>query len=258
VPVPTIAVGNPSFITCAQNPVLLNYTGVTGGSGIPGAVAIVTSWQGPAPQASVSGVATYTAYVAGVYTLTVQDNMNGCYGSAMKVVPDQTQPPAGAASYSNTCGGTITVTPTFTGSTSNLSFLWTAPTSGTIVGANNTMNVNVTGFGTYSLTITNNSTQCSRVDTVQVYSCPGIKKNSNETLSLKLYPNPASKNLTVSFEQAPYQTQIEIFDLQGKLMFTEILNQKTTQLNLNLVKGFYIVKVSSEGTTIKTEKLLIE
>lgn len=80
-PVPMIAIGNPSMITCTNSIVVMSYSGSTGGSGVPGAVSLVQSWMGPAPQASVSGVNTYTAYTPGVYTLTTMDSYNGCAGT---------------------------------------------------------------------------------------------------------------------------------------------------------------------------------
>ncbi|MCE3229548.1 MAG: hypothetical protein K0S32_4099 [Bacteroidetes bacterium] len=93
IPTPSLAVGNPSVINCNGQPVVLSYTNNAANSGILGAVGVVTSWMGPAPQTSLSGVAQYSAYVAGPYTLTVQDNKNGCYGSKTYTVVDRTQPP---------------------------------------------------------------------------------------------------------------------------------------------------------------------
>jgi gliding motility-associated-like protein len=95
VPVPITAVGNPSVITCKNDPVVINYVNSTGGSGIPGAIASSSpyGWYGPPPQTNIAGINTYSAYVAGVYTLTVQDNKNGCIGSTTRNIIDQTQPP---------------------------------------------------------------------------------------------------------------------------------------------------------------------
>lgn len=257
-PIPGLALGNPSVITCAGIPVVISYTGSGGGSGIPGAVAIAESWMAPPPQVSLSATSTFTAYIPGIYTLTVKDSKNGCKEVKTIMVGDMTTPPASAASYSNTCGGTMTVTPTFTTNTSNLSFLWTAVSSGTIIGANNTMSVTVVGFGEYVLTITNNSTQCYREDTVKVYSCPGIRKNIIPNVNITIFPNPSSGNLVVTLEELLKETRLNVFDLQGKLIYSESLNAKTNRINLNLEKGFYTAKISSEGRILKTEKLLIE
>jgi gliding motility-associated-like protein len=94
-PVPITAVGNPSVITCKNDPVVINYVNSTGGSGIPGAIASSSpyGWYGPPPMLHLSGINTYTAGVAGVYTLVVQDNKNGCIGATTRTITDQTQPP---------------------------------------------------------------------------------------------------------------------------------------------------------------------
>jgi gliding motility-associated-like protein len=108
IPTPSLAVGNPSVINCNVQPVVLSYTNNAANSGMPGAVGIVTSWMGPSPQSSLATVAQYSAYVAGVYTLTVQDNKNGCYGTKTWTVGDATQPPVIALPIKTStlpCGG---------------------------------------------------------------------------------------------------------------------------------------------------------
>ncbi|MCE3229125.1 MAG: Protein of unknown function precursor, partial [Bacteroidetes bacterium] len=108
VPTPALSVGNPSVINCNNQPVLITYTNNGQQSQIPGAVAYVYKWEGPAPQASLSTVATYSAYVAGVYTLTVQDDKNGCFGTKTWTVNDATQPPVIAEPVKTStlpCGG---------------------------------------------------------------------------------------------------------------------------------------------------------
>lgn len=62
-------------------------------TGIPNSLVFSTSqpitgllWQGPPPQNTLSMSSTYTAFVSGVYTLTVQDQNNGCISSTTKTV----------------------------------------------------------------------------------------------------------------------------------------------------------------------------
>jgi gliding motility-associated-like protein len=92
IPTPLTAIGNPSVINCFGNPVVLSYTNNAANSGMPGAVGIVQSWTGPAPQTTYAAQQ-YSAYVPGTYTLTVMDSKNGCIGTRTVTIQDATQPP---------------------------------------------------------------------------------------------------------------------------------------------------------------------
>ncbi|MCE3259017.1 MAG: hypothetical protein K0S12_658, partial [Bacteroidetes bacterium] len=154
IPTPFMAVGNPSVIGCNNVPVLLSYTNNAANSGIPGAVAIVISWMGPAPQASLAA-SSYSAYVAGVYTLTVQDNKNGCIGSITKVVPQNTSIVTGPAVYTMACTGTVEISPLII-SGGSYSYTWTSTAgSGSFLTSVNSKSVTVNGGGTYYCSIYN-------------------------------------------------------------------------------------------------------
>ena len=77
----------------------------------------------------------------------------------------------------------------------------------------------------------------------------------NKTLSLSIYPNPASTQFTIETE---INSLINIFDLQGRLMFTGLNKNTNIQINTNnWAKGIYIVNCSNGGVS-KTEKLIIQ
>ena len=77
----------------------------------------------------------------------------------------------------------------------------------------------------------------------------------NKTLSLSIYPNPASTQFTIETE---INSLINIFDLQGRLMFTGLNKNTNIQINTNnWSKGIYIVNCSNGGVS-KTEKLIIQ
>jgi gliding motility-associated-like protein len=50
-------------------------------------------WQGPSPLTPTCGPSTYSAFVPGIYSLTVMDNYNGCTSTNTINVLDRTQPP---------------------------------------------------------------------------------------------------------------------------------------------------------------------
>lgn len=171
-PNPMLAVGNPSVIDCSGNSVVLNYTngGVT--SGIPGAIAIVQSWAGPVSQATSAAIS-YSAYTSGVYTLTVQDNKNGCYGYVTKYIPSNNQPPTVQTSnqtFTMNCGTQVAIPITVTSYTQNITYLYynypygasfsplnsIQPPSGT---TSSVVTVNYPGL--YQCIVKDNYTQCT-------------------------------------------------------------------------------------------------
>lgn len=88
------------------------------------------------------------------------------------------------------------------------------------------------------------------INSIQV-SSPVLSANSFELNSkLNIYPNPTSNNVTVELLTNEIST-LEVYDVSGKILFTQMLNDKTNTINIeNLTSGIYFFKVnSSEGTT---------
>ncbi|MBK9283387.1 MAG: gliding motility-associated C-terminal domain-containing protein [Sphingobacteriaceae bacterium] len=93
---PTISIATPTAIYCMVNeaPVVLttgNSTTTSGGG--PSAFVANPCWEGPSPQVPICGPSSYSCYVPGIYTLTIEDNYNGCTKSGTVNVLDRTQPP---------------------------------------------------------------------------------------------------------------------------------------------------------------------
>lgn len=72
--------------------------------------------------------------------------------------------------------------------------------------------------------------------------------------SINMYPNPAQDyvNIEISSEKATLQ----IFDMQGRLVKQEQINDRNNQINTNDLQGTYIVKVIS-GNKLETKKLIV-
>ncbi|MBK8807004.1 MAG: InlB B-repeat-containing protein [Bacteroidales bacterium] len=73
-------------------------------------------------------------------------------------------------------------------------------------------------------------------------------------VSIQLYPNPASENITIQFDRVMAEFSIQLFDLNSKLIYSQN-NTNVAQDNLNITKlsdGVYFVKViCDEGIIIK-------
>jgi uncharacterized membrane protein len=78
--------------------------------------------------------------------------------------------------------------------------------------------------------------------------------------SFSVFPNPASSFINIVAENSPEKSMIiEIFDLQGKNVFTQNYHQaNSASIDVNnLLKGIYMVRVVA-GDAISTQKLIIQ
>lgn len=69
---------------------------------------------------------------------------------------------------------------------------------------------------------------------------------------LVIYPNPTSEKLTVESSQLVSETIISIYDIQGKMLFSEKMlpNKKAMTVDVSSFEnGVYFVKISSEGNS---------
>lgn len=62
--------------------------------------------------------------------------------------------------------------------------------------------------------------------------------------NIKLYPNPSSKNISLSNINS--KTSISIYNIQGELVFYEIIYQDKSINISNLSNGIYVVKVGNK------------
>lgn len=92
------------------------------------------------------------------------------------------------------------------------------------------------------------------VDTTSPVNTLGNRK---EIPAVAVYPNPAHDEIKVTWENA--FTMLEVFSLTGERVIMKTLNTPAleTSLELDLVPGIYVLKLSSESN-IGIKKLLIE
>lgn len=75
--------------------------------------------------------------------------------------------------------------------------------------------------------------------------CNGI--NDVFELSIQLYPNPAKNNVTVIAPQVSANTRYSIFDVNGRLIKTDLLTEKQQQILLDeIASGVYVFEVKNE------------
>jgi hypothetical protein len=78
-----------------------------------------------------------------------------------------------------------------------------------------------------------------------------VNEVSND-LVVEVYPNPASDNVTVMYNAVNGNATLEIYDMTGKVVGTEIISKATTVVDLKkLSPGIYLIRISdgkSSGT----------
>ncbi len=86
--------------------------------------------------------------------------------------------------------------------------------------------------------------------------CPATGFNNELASAINIYPNPA--NEFVNIESNEKIVSIEIYDVQGKLVYNSIINDFSFTLNVQeLISNIYLVKIKTEDNVYQ-EKLLIK
>jgi len=81
----------------------------------------------------------------------------------------------------------------------------------------------------------------------------GIKET--EKIDIIIYPNPAQDRLSISTKQDI--DSIVIYDLSGRVVMRQNLNNKNSNLNIkSLSSGTYLVQIFNKGKLLKSEKLI--
>ncbi len=81
-----------------------------------------------------------------------------------------------------------------------------------------------------------------------------LSNDSKDLLKFVIYPNPAKDRITIAGINAI--AQIEIFTISGQKLFNSEFSGETT-FNLNLAKGVYFAKISSENQS-SVKKIVVE
>ncbi|MDT8309306.1 MAG: T9SS type A sorting domain-containing protein, partial [Bacteroidales bacterium] len=71
-----------------------------------------------------------------------------------------------------------------------------------------------------------------------------------------IYPNPSTGTVTIELSSANKAT-VDVYGIAGNLVYTQELNDLNTTINLDVEKGYYIVKVTQNGQ-VSSQKLLVQ
>jgi hypothetical protein len=148
-------------------------------------------------------------------------------------------------------------------------YLWTAPAGSTIASGQGTTSVTVT-FGTSSGTLSVRAGNAcgygnpkNKSITVNCTQRPELS-TAAEAQHATLYPNPATENVTVTFNTSQAsQYTIRLIDMTGRIIFSEKGKSAEGSNRLEFgvadyAKGVYCFILEQEGTPIITQRLIIE
>lgn len=84
-----------------------------------------------------------------------------------------------------------------------------------------------------------------------------IDELSEKGLELKIYPNPTSDFITISFDKMPENPVYSLFDLSGKLLENRNISEANTKIEMqHFPGGSYILKMTNKNQLIQTFKII--
>lgn len=176
---PFASAGADTSLNCAT---ILTGVPVNGSSSALGMSYLWTTFDGNIVSGSTANIASVNA--SGTYTITVTNPVNGCVSiDDVEVVVDTLKPTADAGTDMVLDCNNPTVTLNGTGSLgANITYLWTG---NSIVSGDSTNSPIVNGAGTYTLTVSNTSNECTASDNVVVntnFTQPGANAGLTDTI----------------------------------------------------------------------------
>ncbi len=140
---------------------------------------------------------------------------------------------------------------------SGLTYQWDGPVDDATSATPMAMGTSST---TYNVTITDAACGTTFTDAVDV-TCFTVSTENLVDDSFAITPNPSSGQFFMTNEGSARDMVIQVFDLQGKLVYTDnmnISNGETKSMNLDkLSKGIYLAKLSNENK-VETHRLVIQ
>jgi len=180
---PAAEAGPARQLNCNTMALILNGIGSATGANI--------SYQWTTADGNITGGATTlfpAVNASGTYTLTVSNSANGCNNSDFTTVTSDMTPPvanAGANMFLDCAVMMVNLNGTGSSAGANITYLWTTP-DGNIVSGSTTTTPQVSGGGTYTLTVTNTDNGCTATDQAVVtedVNMPTSNAGADKTLT---------------------------------------------------------------------------
>jgi hypothetical protein len=89
-------------------------------------------------------------------------------------------------------------------------------------------------------------------------STTGIKKITQTENNMTIYPNPSNGTFTIEMKENPNNSSIEIYNLLGKKVYSQVIHTSKIILNLNLHSGVYFLNVRDAKGQDQSKKLIVK
>ena len=198
---------------------------------------------------NISGTGANTiisALVAGTYTYTVT-NAATCISVASANIVINAQPATPATPVVSNNNNVLSSDAT----TGNQ---WYNETTGIISGAVN-QNYTVTANGSYFVIVTIGGCSSDTSNTLIVTNV-GIESVQNNS-TINVYPNPVSSQLVIEIKGNTTNTNFEILNSMGQLVFKGNMTEKAIVQTVDFTPGVYVIKLEN-GKTYEFKKLIKE
>lgn len=78
-----------------------------------------------------------------------------------------------------------------------------------------------------------------------------IENNKQNQMVVDVFPNPSNGNITIELYENNGNSKLTVHNLLGEVMHSQYINEQSTNINLDLNSGLYIIAIES-----KTEKIV--
>ncbi|MEI6124105.1 MAG: LamG-like jellyroll fold domain-containing protein [Bacteroidota bacterium] len=232
---PDICYGTMATLTATVNPIGGTYSWTSGG---------LAATETMSPSTTTNDTLTYI--------------IAGCVNTAISTITVNPVPTAIAGTNTTICyGSSVPLT-----SSGGIDYSW-SPTTG--LSASNIANplATPTVTTTYTVSVENNFLCTSSATVLITVDLCTIIAGPIENTFIRLFPNPVTASLTISFESASDESvQLLLYDISGKEMFSHLfyikqgINTETIDLS-TYANGMYFLKINT-ATSYNMHKVVIQ
>jgi para-nitrobenzyl esterase len=87
----------------------------------------------------------------------------------------------------------------------------------------------------------------------------GIRELTNSTIISSVFPNPSDNEMTIEFSDSNATHKVELFDITGKIISSEMTEQAIFKIKKNNVaSGLYFLKVTTKNGDSTTQKVVFK
>lgn len=175
----------------------------------------------------------------GTHEFVLTDSLGCTYIDSVAI----TEPPVlslSAATTDEMLGNDGSIDLTVSGGTPQYTFDWDLDGQGDFDD-----NEDLTGLasGSYSVIVMDDN-GCT--DTLDVFVASQVGINLNDKMSINLYPNPNNGTFTLDAQLEGKSYQLEIRDINGKIVHKQLINQDKTLITIDMSRGLYLVEIAGD------------